>query len=83
MIIAYISSKMGYGGREDRRSGLAKPVEVDKEYEVNITEISRQGDGVARIQGFIVFVENGKTLADNVKIKVTYVGDRFAKAVLA
>jgi predicted RNA-binding protein with TRAM domain len=82
MIITYIF-KMSYGGREDRRSGLSKPVEVDKEYEVNITEISRQGDGVARIQGFIVFVENGKTLADNVKIKVTYVGNRFAKAVLA
>jgi predicted RNA-binding protein with TRAM domain len=74
---------MSYGRSEDRGSGLSKPVEVDKEYEVNITEISRQGDGVARIQGFVVFVENGKASADNVKIKVTYVGDRFAKAVLA
>ena len=74
---------MSYGRSEDRGSGLSKPVEVDKEYEVNITEISRQGDGVARIQGFVVFVENGKASADNVKIKVTYVGDGFAKAVPA
>jgi hypothetical protein len=26
---------------------LQKPVEVGKEYEVDITEISRQGDGIA------------------------------------
>ena len=31
------------------------PVEVDKEYEVEITNMSRRGDsGVAKIEGFII-----------------------------
>jgi predicted RNA-binding protein with TRAM domain len=56
-----------------------KPVEIGKEYIVDITEISRLGDGVARVQGFVVFVKNGK-IGQNVKVKVTYVGKRFAVA---
>jgi predicted RNA-binding protein with TRAM domain len=72
----------GGAGRDfNRGSPRPKPVEVGKEYEVDITEISRQGDGVARIQGFVVFVENGKVV-NNTKIKVTQVGDRFAKAII-
>ena len=60
---------------------LQKPVEVGKEYEVDITEISRQGDGIARVQGFVVFVKNGK-VKQNVKVKVEQVGNRFATATL-
>jgi predicted RNA-binding protein with TRAM domain len=56
-----------------------KPVEIGKEYIVDITEISRLGDGVARVQGFVVFVKNGK-IGQNVKVKVTYVGKKFAVA---
>ena len=58
-----------------------KPVEVGKEYDVDITEISRQGDGIARVQGFVVFVQNGK-VGSNIKIKVTQIGDRSAKATI-
>ena len=74
-----------YGGSGNRGfnrgSPSAKPVEVGKEYEVDVTEISRQGDGVARIQGFVVFVKNGK-VKQNVKVKVEQVGNRFATATL-
>ena len=59
--------------------GSPKPVEVGKEYEVEISEISRRGDGVARIQGFVIFVQDGKT-GQKAKIRITSVGDRFAKA---
>ena len=52
-----------------------------QEYEVDITEISRQGDGIARVQGFVVFVKNGK-VGNKVKVKVTDVADRFAKAII-
>ena len=71
----------GGGGNKDfnRGSPAAKPVEVGKEYEVDITEISRQGDGIARIQGFVIFVKNGK-VKQNVKVKVQQVGSRFATA---
>ena len=74
-----------YGGNSsksfNRGSPTTKPVEVDKEYEVDITEISRKGDGIARIKGFIIFVENGK-VGKKTRVKVTEVADRFAKARL-
>ena len=47
----------GAGRGFNRGSPSPKPVEVGKEYEVEITEISRQGDGIARVQGFVVFVQ--------------------------
>ena len=56
-----------------------KPVESGKEYDVQVTEISRKGDGIARIQGFVIFVKDGK-VGQNAKIRVTQVGNRFATA---
>jgi predicted RNA-binding protein with TRAM domain len=52
-------------------------VEVGKEYEVDVTEVSRKGDGVARVQGFVVFVKNGK-VGQKAKVKIDHVGNRFA-----
>ena len=49
---------------------------------MDITAISRQGDGIARVQGFVVFVKNGK-VGNKVKVKVTEVADRFSKAIIA
>jgi len=71
-----------YSGRrrfESRGSGfnLKKPVEVDKEYEAEIEDISRRGDGIAKIEGFIVFVPGTKQ-GERVKFKIKRVGSRFA-----
>lgn len=66
-----MSYRSGFGG--------PKPVEMGKEYEVEISEVSRRGDGIARIQGFVIFVEGGKT-GQKTNIRITSVGDRFAKA---
>jgi len=54
-----------------------KPVEEGKEYELDIKEVSRRGDGVARIEGFVVFVPQTKP-GDHVKVKISTVGPRFA-----
>lgn len=74
-----------YGGGVNRSfnrgSPTAKPVEVGKEYEVDVTEISRKGYGIARIEGFVVFVGNA-TVGKKIRIKVTEVADRFAKAII-
>ena len=74
-----------YGGGSNRSfnrgSPAPKPVEVGKEYEVDITEISRQGDGIARVQGFVVFIKNGKA-GQKVRAKVEQVGNRFATATV-
>jgi predicted RNA-binding protein with TRAM domain len=80
------SGGSGYGGgNRDRYGGGSsmgqgpKPVEAGKEYDVEVTEISRRGDGVAKIQGYIIFVKGAK-IGDKVKIKVETVGPRFATA---
>ncbi|AIF83749.1 putative RNA-binding protein, contains TRAM domain [Candidatus Nitrososphaera evergladensis SR1] len=67
----------GFGG--DRGFGGPKPVETGKEYDVQISEISRQGDGIARIQGFVIFVKGGK-VGQKAKVRITNVGARFATA---
>jgi predicted RNA-binding protein with TRAM domain len=58
-----------------------QPVEIDKEYEAKIEDISRRGDGIARIKGFIIFVPNTKR-GEQVKFKITRVGNRFATGEL-
>ena len=70
---------MSYGGFKRNDMFGPKPVETGKEYDVQITEISRKGDGIARIQGFVIFVKEGK-VGQNAKIRVVQVGNRFATA---
>jgi predicted RNA-binding protein with TRAM domain len=72
------------GGSYEGRSGHGKgfkrcPVEMGKEYEVDVTEMSRQKEGIARIQGFVVFVANAKP-GDHLKIKITRIGGMNANA---
>ncbi len=59
--------------------GRPAPVENGKEYDVTITETSRRGDGVAKIQGFVISVPGTKR-GDQVKVRITNVRDRFASA---
>ena len=65
------------GGSGGFRSFKPKPVEVGKEYDVTISEISRRGDGIAKIDGFVIFVAGAKQGWQG-KIKVTQVANRFA-----
>ncbi|SHO45727.1 conserved hypothetical protein [Nitrosotalea sinensis] len=69
--------RFGGGGRSFDNS--PKPVETGKEYDVSITEISRKGDGIARVEGFVIFVKDGKA-GQNAKVRITQVGQRFASA---
>jgi predicted RNA-binding protein with TRAM domain len=69
---------MSYGfGRSRPRFDLKKPVELNKEYEADIQDMSRRGDGIAKIEGFIIFVPNTKQ-GEHVKFKIINVGNRFA-----
>ncbi|NIO38591.1 TRAM domain-containing protein [Candidatus Bathyarchaeota archaeon] len=58
---------------------LPKPVEVGKEYEVDIQETSRRGEGIARIKGLVTFVPDARP-GEHVKIRITRVARRFAEA---
>jgi len=63
-----------------RRRFRPPPVELGKEYEAEIVEMSRKGDaGVAKIQGFVIFVSGAK-VGQRVKFKITRVGRRYATA---
>ncbi|MFQ6094695.1 MAG: TRAM domain-containing protein, partial [Candidatus Bathyarchaeia archaeon] len=57
-------------GRSFRRSFAAKPVEMAKEYDVRVEEISRRGEGIARIKGLVTFIPNTKP-GDHVRIRIT------------
>jgi predicted RNA-binding protein with TRAM domain len=74
----------GYGGSGGGRSSSGfgssfkpKPVEVGKEYDVTISDTSRRGEGIAKIDGFVIFVAGAKQ-GQSAKIKITRVTDRFA-----
>ncbi|MDQ1253423.1 MAG: hypothetical protein QG646_2590 [Euryarchaeota archaeon] len=62
--------------REESRS---VPVEEGETYDVTIQDIARQGDGIARIEGFVIFVPSTK-VGDEVQIKVDKVLPKFAFA---
>ncbi len=64
----------GFGSRDDSKP---KPVEVGKEYDVTISDTSRRGEGIAKIDGFVIFVAGGKQ-GQSARIKVTQVSNRFA-----
>ncbi len=55
------------------------PVSVGEEYIVKIEEMSRQGMGVAKIDGFVILVNSTKP-GDRVMIRITKVGSGFAAA---
>ncbi len=62
--------------RPRRRRGLWKP-RVGEEYTVRILEISKRGDGVAKVRGLIIFVP-GTSPGEEVKVRITKVGKRHA-----
>jgi len=76
--MSYGQNTRGFSGRTT--GGSSKPVETGKEYTVDITDNGSAGDGIARIQGFIIFVKNVKAGDKNVKIKISSLRDRFATA---
>lgn len=67
------------GGGYERREQRQAPVKEGEEYDVEITDVAAKGDGVCKIQGFIVFVP-GASKGDKCKIRISTVRNRFAIA---
>ena len=65
--------------RPSRPSFKEKPVKVGEEVDVLVSELSRRGDGVARIQGFVIFIPNTKE-GQQVKIRIKEIKPSFAIA---
>ncbi len=76
----------GRGGRGSRGLNpnyfLPKPVKVGDEVEVTIDATASKGDGLAKKDGFVIFVKDAKQ-GETVKIRITDVRARFAVGEIA
>ena len=58
---------------EEKGFEIPKPVKEGDVIELTIESESRRGDGVSKLDGFIVFVKDGKK-GETVKVKIISVG---------
>ncbi|MEM0058650.1 MAG: TRAM domain-containing protein [Candidatus Bathyarchaeia archaeon] len=86
-----LPEKTKYVERKPRRFGSSRrflpdkplfqtaPVKENQELEVVIDDIGSRGDGIARIQGYMIFVPNSR-IGERVKVRILSVGGKFAIA---
>lgn len=55
------------------------PVKENQEIEVVIDDIGSRGDGIAKIQDFLIFVPHSK-IGERVKVRILSIGGKFAVA---
>ena len=77
-------SKSRQGGSYEGRRGHGKgfkrcPVELGEELEVEISELSPKGEGIAKSQGFVIYVADTKP-RDRVRVKVVRITEKAANA---
>ncbi|MCX8197251.1 MAG: TRAM domain-containing protein [Candidatus Micrarchaeota archaeon] len=58
---------------------IGRPVEQGEEYEVLVEAKSARGDGIAHIEGFVIFIP-GAPVGQKIKIKIKTVKRTFAVA---
>ena len=56
---------------------LPKPVKAGDEVEVKVEAVASKGDGIAKKDGFVIFIKGAKE-GDTVKVRITEVKARFA-----
>ena len=56
---------------------LPKPVKIGDEVEVKVEAIASKGDGIAKKDGFVIFIKGAKE-GDTVMVRITDVKARFA-----
>jgi predicted RNA-binding protein with TRAM domain len=49
-----------------------KPVQVGDERDVTIEAVASKGDGIAKVEGFVIFVPNAK-VGEKLKVRITEV----------
>ena len=67
----------GGGGRSERFESREAPVHVGDELDVTISDIAQKGDGIARVEGFIIFVA-GAAKGEQCRVRIRDVRARFA-----
>jgi predicted RNA-binding protein with TRAM domain len=69
-VINLFRNSYGSGDNYNNNKGNSAPINEGEEYDVKIEDTGRDGDGITRIEGFVVFVSGAK-VGDEVKIRIT------------
>ena len=69
----------GGGGHDRGFSDRPKPVKVGEEYDVKISDVGAKGDGITKVENFIVFVP-GATKGEECRVRIKEVANKFAIA---
>ena len=68
----------GHGGGGFREhDDKPKPIKIGEEHTVKITDVGAKGDGITKIENFIVFVAGAKK-GEECRIRIKEVASRFA-----
>lgn len=67
----------GFGGGGGGFQQREKPVKVGEEYDVKITDVGAKGDGITKVNSFIIFVPNTQK-NEECRIKIKEVANKFA-----
>lgn len=67
----------GGGGGFRRDFDKPKPVKIGEEYDVTITDVGAKGDGITKVENFIVFVGGAKK-GEHCRIRIKEVANKFA-----
>ena len=68
--------------QEDEDQDFDKPVSEGEVVEVEIDDLGSKGDGIARVEGFVVFVPGGE-VGESYDVEITSVGNKFAFGEIA
>lgn len=68
-----------FGSNNSSDRGNSSPINEGGEYDVKIEDTGRDGDGIARIEGFVIFVSGAK-VGDEVRIRINSTRRNFAFA---
>lgn len=67
---------------QEESEDFDKPVSEGDIVEVEIDDLGSKGDGIARVEGFVVFVPGGE-VDETYDVEITSVGNKFAFAEIA
>lgn len=68
-----------FGSNNSSDRGNSSPISEGGEYDVKIEDTGRDGDGIARVEGFVIFVSGAK-VGDEVRIRINSTRRNFAFA---
>jgi predicted RNA-binding protein with TRAM domain len=76
----YYKAGGSYEGKRGHGKGFKRcPVELGEELEEEIIELSPKGEGIAKNQGFVIYVAETKQ-GERVKVKITRITNKAANA---